>query len=78
MSWITDIGSVANSFAQYDLQKRKINSEANTTTPTQNTKAIDRSINDTATHKSSLYDNKLLIGGGVGLGVLVLVLLLKR
>ena len=79
MSWITDLGSVANGLAQYDLEKRKIASESNTTQPTSNVQAIDSKIEaQSVSGTASILDNKtLLIGGGFA-GVVLLVLLLKR
>ena len=78
MSWITEVGSVASKYVDYDLQKRKISSESNTTQPTHNTRALDSKIEAQTTANGIMSNDKMLyIGGGV-VGLLVLVLVLKK
>jgi len=78
MSFITDIGSIANDYAKYDLKKREISKDANTTQPTQNTRALDSKIEAQSTAKGIISNDKMLyIAGGV-VGLVVLVLVLKK
>jgi len=78
MSWITDVGQAFGQYASYDLQKRQITSEANKTTPVQNVQAIDSQLNRSNVNKGGFDNQTMLIAGGAVVGLLVLVIALKK
>jgi len=81
MDFLSDLKGISDTFAAYDLEKRRIannNNNANDTQPTRNNSALDSKIEAQVTSGGVMKSDKMLyIGGGV-VGLLVLILVLKK